>query len=669
VAATGVTLVAIDYHPHQQGLSVMTNRWVGMLATLLVAAALWSPVSAGQPINPRQTWQLLDYVAVDYAGAVEGGRVIEPAEYAEMREFVDTVRAQVAALPETSNRSALMTEADQLVAAVGAKADPSKVADLAHHLADNLLESYPIGSAPLTPPNLAAIAPIYVQQCAACHGPTGRADGPAAASMNPPPVAFTDANRATKRTPLALYEVISQGLQGTAMASFSTLSDQDRWALAFYVGSLAYSPESRIKGQALWRDHSELRSEIPTLEALTRSSESELAKRIGDAQAHAITAYLRTNPGVVVAPPLNGTSSPFALARQRLAESTSAYAKNDTAEARALALSAYLDGVEPMEPTLAARDRGLMREIETAMGQFRAQLNQGASIDVINARSIRINGLFDRADLAVQALETNATTAFVGSFTVLLREGLEAMLIIIGMIAFLRKAERRDVLPYVHAGWIGALMAGVLTWAVATYLVGISGANREVTEGLSAIFAAVTLLSVGIWMHQKSLAGRWQEYLKAKMTAALTRRSAMFLFMLAFVAVYREVFETILFFIAMWSERNSTAILAGLLVGGAVLAGTAYWMLRISRRLPISQFFSISSMLIAVLAVVLVGKGVVALQEAGWIAQGLVAMPRIDWLGIYPSWQSLLAQLVVAVIALVGFMVNKRSARATIASR
>jgi high-affinity iron transporter len=251
----------------------------------------------------------------------------------------------------------------------------------------------------------------------------------------------------------------------------------------------------------------------------------------------------------------------------------------------------------------------------------------------------------------------------------LLREGLEAMLIIIGMIAFLRKAERRDVLPYVHAGWIGALMAGVLTWAVATYLVGISGANREVTEGLSAIFAAVTLLSVGIWMHQKSLAGRWQEYLKAKMTAALTRRSAMFLFMLAFVAVYREVFETILFFIAMWSERNSTAILAGLLVGGAVLAGTAYWMLRISRRLPISQFFSISSMLIAVLAVVLVGKGVVALQEAGWIAQGLVAMPRIDWLGIYPSWQSLLAQLVVAVIALVGFMVNKRSARATIASR
>ncbi|WP_336845103.1 FTR1 family protein, partial [Stenotrophomonas maltophilia] len=102
-----------------------------------------------------------------------------------------------------------------------------------------------------------------------------------------------------------------------------------------------------------------------------------------------------------------------------------------------------------------------------------------------------------------------------------------------------------DVLPYVHAGWICALLAGAATWAVATYFVDISGANREVTEGVSALFAAAVLLSVGIWMHQKSLAGRWQEYLHAKLTTALTRRSAVFLFMLAFVAVYREVFETI----------------------------------------------------------------------------------------------------------------------------
>ncbi len=254
-----------------------------------------------------------------------------------------------------------------------------------------------------------------------------------------------------------------------------------------------------------------------------------------------------------------------------------------------------------------------------------------------------------------------ASTAFLGSFTILVREGLEALLIVIGIVAFLRKAERSDVLPYVHAGWICALLAGAATWAVATYFVDISGANREVTEGVSALFAAAVLLSVGIWMHQKSLAGRWQEYLHAKLTTALTRRSAVFLFMLAFVAVYREVFETILFYIAMWSDQASTAILAGLAAGIAVLAAVAYWMLRMSRRLPIGRFFSISSILIAVMAVILIGKGVAALQEAGWISQTPLALPRIEWIGLYPTWQSLLAQVLVGTAAIVGFLANARS--------
>lgn len=98
-------------------------------------------------------------------------------------------------------------------------------------------------------------------------------------------------------------------------------------------------------------------------------------------------------------------------------------------------------------------------------------------------------------------------------------------------------------------------------------------------------------------------------------------------------------------------------------MGAVVLAAVAFWMLRISKRLPIGQFFSISSILIAVLAVVLVGKGVAALQEAGWVPLALVAAPRIEWLGVYPSWQSLLAQLAVGAAAVIGFVVNMRSSR------
>jgi len=121
-----------------------------------------------------------------------------------------------------------------------------------------------------------------------------------------------------------------------------------------------------------------------------------------------------------------------------------------------------------------------------------------------------------------------------------------------------------------------------------------------------------------------------------------------------------------LFFIAMWSEHNGGAIIGGLIAGTAVLAAVAFWMLRISRRLPISQFFSISSILIAILAVVLVGKGIAALQEAGWVAQALVSAPRIEWLGVYPSWQSLIAQVAVALAAAIGFWMNMRSSRTAV---
>ena len=105
------------------------------------------------------------------------------------------------------------------------------------------------------------------------------------------------------------------------------------------------------------------------------------------------------------------------------------------------------------------------------------------------------------------------------------------------MIAFLKKADRTDVLVYVHAGWVIALACGGATWLAATYLVLVSGASRELTEGLSSLFAGAVLLGVGMWLHGKSVAGRWQVYLHQKMSSALSRRTAWFLFSLAFIAV------------------------------------------------------------------------------------------------------------------------------------
>lgn len=300
-----------------------------------------------------------------------------------------------------------------------------------------------------------------------------------------------------------------------------------------------------------------------------------------------------------------------------------------------------------------------MGRIEGAMGEYRAAIDRGASPDDLAAKAAVLSGLLIDVEDALAPDTTTQFSTFLGAFTILLREGLEALLVVVAMIAFVRKAERPEELRYVHGGWIGALVAGALTWVVATYAIGISGAGRELTEGFGSLLAAVVLLSVGIWMHGKSQADQWQRYIRDRMSRALSRGSGWFLFGLAFVAVYREVFETILFYAALSAQGNNGMLLAG--AGAAIgLLGLIAWaMLRYSRQLPITQFFRYSSWLMAGLTIVLAGKGVAALQEAGMIdISPLADVPRLSMLGLFPTTQSVLAQLLMAVAIGIGFAWN-----------
>ncbi|WP_343162742.1 FTR1 family protein [Oleiagrimonas sp. C23AA] len=600
-----------------------------------------------------QTWQMLDYLATDYAGAVKDGAIVSASEYAEMREFATTARQRIQALPSNAARPALLTQADQLVALVNAKAPAARVSQQAHALAAALLKAYPIPTAPDHAPNLARGAALYQARCAACHGATGHGDGPAGRQLDPRPVDFTDPTRADQRSPLSLYEVISQGVEGTAMASFADqLSVADRWALAYYVGSLAYSRQSAA-GASMWQHQRSARAQIAGLKELSQTRVDQLSPALGTKQARAIVGYLRAHPEA-----LQSALGGLPLARGRIEASVSAYKAGAKAEATQLALSAYLDGVEPVEPLLNARDSALRARLETAMGAYRTALSKGAPLQSITQQADAVDGLLAQAQAVTAETAADPSSTFIGAYTILVREGLEALLIVVALLAFLRKAERPMQVRYVHAGWMLALVAGGITWALARYAISISGAGRELTEGLSSLFAAIVLLSVGLWMHQKSMGGRWQAYLKEKMAGALDRRSAWFLLGLAFISVYREVFETILFYAALWSEGQGIWLLGGIVAGMLTLALIAWVLLRTSRRLPIAQFFSASSILIAVLAIVLTGKGVAALQEAGWVSVTVAPWPRVELLGLYATWQTLLAQVAVVVLLGAGFIFN-----------
>jgi high-affinity iron transporter len=627
------------------------------LAIALIVAALGAGPAFAQQDNAQTAWRLLDYLAVDYSGAVENGKVVSPTEYAEMQEFSATAAAKIAALPAGPAKGQLVGESKQFVALVERKASAAEVAAAAHALGQHLLEAYPVTMAPAAAPDLDRGAALYASTCASCHGATGHADTPTARALKPPPIAFADRARADQRSPFALYQVLSQGLDGTAMASFSNLRDKDRWALAYHVGGLAYSPELVEQGKRLWESQPALRAQIPDLARLSSLTAEQLGQRIGQDGAEAVVAYLRAHPEAVTT-----QASTLGLARERLRESVAAYQAGDAERARSLALSAYLDGFEPVEASLATRNGELLATVERAMGELRAAIGSGRPASEVAAKAAEIDALFADVEATLSADEESAASAFVGGLTILLREGLEALLIVIGMLAFLRKADRREMERPVHYGWIGALAAGGLTWIAATTLISGSGASRELTEGCGSLLAAVVLLFVGIWMHGKAQADHWQRYIREKMHRALSGRSAWFLFALAFIAVYRELFETILFYAAMASQGNVRALVAGGLTGAALLAVIAVAMLRYSQRLPIGKFFAYSSALVAVLAVVLAGKGVAALQEAGILGiRPLLGLPRISVLGLFPTLQTIAVQIGAMIILLIGFALNRRS--------
>jgi high-affinity iron transporter len=632
------------------------------LALCLVCFGATTGWTQDRPASPaaavQTSWRLLDYIAVDYPGAVQQGRIVSQLEYDEMREFSRDVAARLAALPPNPRRQGLVDAARELEAGIGRRDEPALIDRAARSLARRLLEAYPVPLAPSETPDPARGATLYAQHCVSCHGADGAARTPMAVGMDPPPIAFTDRARARERSLFALYQVISQGLEGTAMQSYAQLSEADRWAMALHAGRYAYPDSLAAEGERLWRSDEALRRQIPDLQALVSLTPAALAAAIGEDRAMPVTAFLRSRPDAIAAA---GGSESLAIARDRMRQAVAAYASGQREAAADHALAAYLEGFEPIETLLAARNAGLVAEVEREMGHLRAAIARGVPAPEVEANAARLQALFDRAESEVRPEASDGTSTFLGAFAILLREGLEALLIVIAMITFLVRAERRELLRFVHGGWIAALGAGVATWWVATHVVAISGADRELTEGFGSLLAALILLFVGIWMHGKAQAGAWQAYVRDKLDRALSGGSAWLLFGIAFIAVYREVFETIIFYAALGGQGHQLELGAGIALAAALLAVIAWAMLRFSRRLPIAKFFQYSAVLIAILAVILAGKGVAALQEAGLIGvTPWESGPRSPMLGLYPTLESVGAQLLMALLILAGFLRARR---------
>ncbi|WP_289245024.1 cytochrome c/FTR1 family iron permease [Methylophaga sp. UBA678] len=591
--------------------------------------------------DTRQLMQIAEYVGADYSAAVANGEVINEAEYSEMTEFSALA---VEKTRQLDNGQHALEAALKLQQAVTNKQNPDVIHAITVDLRNILIKLSPDVSLPSELLPIQQVKQLYQQNCSACHGAMGQGDGTLAASLDPTPTNFTDRDRAMNRSLIGLYDAITNGIEGTAMVALSHLDEKQRWSLAFYAGSLAF------------QDHTGMAT-VPTamtIQDFVSNSPQTLLNKYPTLDDDTV-AQLRSHPE-----PLFASNDPLAMAKQQLKAAHTSYLSGDYKAAQALAVSAYLDGFELAENALDAYDPQLRKDIEKSMMAFRQLTAQSEKQDDITALLEQTNHQLSQAQDLLSADTLSDSTLFTASLVILLREGLEAMLVVLALVTVLVKTERRDAVKYVHAGWVFALIAGVATWWAAQNLISISGASREIMEGVGALMAAVILFYVGFWMHSKTNAAAWQAYINQHVHRHLSKGTLWGLAGLSFIAVYREVFETVLFYQALLTQSaasQSMSIATGF-VTAVVILGLLFWVfVKYSLRLPIRTFFTFSTYLMLALSFVLIGKAVAALQEADLISISSLPVDfALSWLGIYSTWEGLSAQLVIVMLSLLILM-------------
>ena len=518
----------------------------------------------------------------------------------------------------------------------------------------DLIKTYSIATYPNALPNFAGAKPVYMQNCAQCHGDSGKGDGPGRESMNPktpPPANFTDADFMAGLSPFKVYNTTTFGIDNTAMASFAALPDDQRWQVAFYVMALRFPADAANTGEA-WLKGKTPPADLTSIATLATSSDDELTEKIKKslpgAPVNEMLAYLRR--GLLE----KKSTDPLLIARTLLGEAATIYSQGDKEKAYQKAIEAYLDGFEMAEPALFAKDASLGRSLEAQFTQFRNSIRQGVSKDEIHKQRLEIETGLDRAaQMLGETSDFAGYYAFLNSALIILREGLEAALILAAIIAMLRVMGATHAVRYIHFGWILALLAGVVTWLAAQTVLTFSGQHRESMEGFISIFAAAALFYVGYWLHTRSEARRWQAFIQDKVQNVLSSKSILGLVGISFFAVYREAFEVVLFYQALWlqNQNSHNAILFGFAAGLIAMLAATFAIFKLGLRMPLKYFFAGTGTLLYIMAFIFAGTGINQLQAAGWVpATPLDFPPAVPVLGIYPTMETLAAQALLLCV-------------------
>ncbi len=336
--------------------------------------------------------------------------------------------------------------------------------------------------------------------------------------------------------------------------------------------------------------------------------------------------------------------------------------------------SLYFDVFEGsgMEAAIGLQDAELKSDIESRFSRLIGLTTQGAAREKVAAAWQELRQIMTKTAQFQANVESGFLSTLLQAFLILVREGFEAILIITALATYLRRSGESDKVRVIYhgAGW--GIVASLVTAYILTSVIELAGASRGGLEGITLLIASAVLFYVSYWFISKREADRWQEYVHGRIERALSGGRLLTLGFAAFLAVYREGAETVLFYQAMiaGAQGQSVAVVSGFMAAVVALGGL-YWVMRsASFRLPMGAFFSITAVFLYFLSVTFAGTAIVELQEVRWIPiTPLDWMPRVSWLGLFPTVEGVAAQtvLIVPLFAAVVFIwLRKRRARATV---
>ena len=567
---------------------------------LLVTACLARPLAGQAPDSlalARRVVAAASLAAKEYALGVvpAGGQITQPEEVDEAKLFIQQAQFDVPGLPVAAraNTHRTLSRIAQLLESLAPPDSVNRVTDSLVVLITNAAGGPKVVEPlPSRPPLLERGAVVYRERCAACHGESGRGDGPKAKSLKgPPPANLADPQILGNKSLLDIFRRIAVGTPGTAMPEFAEdVSAEDRWAVASYVGAMQYG------GSATAAIFAAVRHQIDS--ALARRSDK-------------------------------------------------------------IAVDAYMT-FEQVETAIRAKNGGLASELEGNFAWLRTRVAKADDAERNTIRERLLAGL-EHAERVV-ADRPSGMSLFVASFFLLVREGFEAILIVAALMTFLAKAGASERRREVARGAWAAVGASVITWVLVELLLQVTPGQREMIEGATMLLAAAVLFYVSYWLLSKIEAAKWTAFVRGKMQSALSSGSGLALSAVAFLAVYREGFETILFYKALFTSAGSSSVpvVGGIAAGTVGLVAIYLLVNQLGLRVAMKPFFAVTGVMLYYMAFVFAGKGIAELQGAGIMPLTVIeGAPRIPVLGIYPTVESLIMQgllLVLAIIAAVWAM-------------